>query len=527
MKQLFTMAAVAAMVFTACSKEGESASGPMQIAIDPTIANPAVMPTAQRATRASDTDFEQNDAVGLTVVMSLSGQTYAANRKMTYNAAAQTFSAADFIWYEDANQPSALFAYYPWQEGDSAPAEFTVQADQSDDGYAKSDLIVAVKQNVYPSKSATAMTFKHKMTRIIVDVTNESGSEVTGIVIKGAVATGTLDPQTGEFASKAGVEPSAVKAHTATKDRMYYALLVPQNGVQLEVEVTTADNRVRSLTLGTTDLKSGENRRMPMNVQEKDITVSFSGPITGWEDGDQLVPDGGSTTDATLDYGGVKYKIVTLKDGRTWMAENLRYVPAGKTVESDFSKDGDGIWYPLKAQYDEDASKYVGVSTTEEAVIATNGYLYTFASVMGVDAITEENSATFEGKQGICPDGWHVPTLEEFNALIAAYPLPDNATQCSIADLEAAGFTCVLSGMRMKNTSVAAGSVSGACFEDHLSAGYLMSSTKNSYSVNATTQAITTQNKSLMFMHNAANQNGRVANASNLGGIPVRCIKDK
>lgn len=38
------------------------------------------------------------------------------------------------------------------------------------------------------------MTFKHKMSRIVIGVTNESGFDITDIVIKGAVGTGVLDP---------------------------------------------------------------------------------------------------------------------------------------------------------------------------------------------------------------------------------------------------------------------------------------------------------------------------------------------
>ena len=75
-------------------------------------------------------------------------------------------------------------------------------------------------------------------------------------------------------------------ANTATAEKVYYALLVPQNGVQLKVTVTTADGKMRTQTLGTTDLKSGENRRMDCNVQPADIQVKFSGPIAGWVDGD-------------------------------------------------------------------------------------------------------------------------------------------------------------------------------------------------------------------------------------------------
>lgn len=522
---MFTMLALAAIAFTACSKDEKTLSGgDMRIAVNPTIANPPIRPKA--ATRVTDTDFELNDAVGLRITMTADKSLYAANRKLTFDGT--DFTATDFRWYEDVNLTSSLFAYYPYAEGDAVPTEFTVRADQSGEGYTQSDLIVAVKTGVKPTKSSTAMTFKHKTTRIIIDVVNESGSDVTGIAIKGSVPTGEIDTETGAFAAKTGVEASDVTAYTATADKLYYALLVPQNAVQLQVAVTTADGKTRTYTLGTTDLKSGENRRMSMNVQPADLYVKFSGAIDSWTDGDELLPDGEGSVDVpSVEWGGVKYRIVTLKDGRTWMAENLRYIPAGKTVSSDFAADADGIWYPLAPSYDEAAAKYVAVVSTDEAVIASNGYLYSFAAAMQVDAITEENSATFEGKQGICPDGWHIPSEAELNALIAAYPLPDDATKASMTDLAAAEFPCVLSGMRMKNTSAATGAVSGACYQDHIMGGYLMSSTKNSYTVNDKTQAITSQNKTLMFMSNASNTNGRISNASNLGGVPVRCIKDK
>ena len=285
--------------------------------------------------------------------------------------------------------------YYPYQAGAAAPAEFSVKADQSGANYTASDLIVAVKTGVKPTLSSTQMTFKHKMSRIVISVTNESGFDIRDIVIKGAVGTGVLDPATGDFTAKAGAEASDVTANTATAEKVYYALLVPQNGVQLKVTVPTADGKMRTQTLGTTDLKSGENRRMDCNVQPADIQVKFSGPIAGWVDGDDLLPDGdGEVETPTVEWGGVKYKIVTLKDGRTWMAENLRYQPAGTEI-------GDGVWYPEE-----------GLSA-----VAEKGLLYDYKTVTGGATVRSGTPL-----RGICPEGWHVPALAELEALLAAGP---------------------------------------------------------------------------------------------------------
>lgn len=60
-----------------------------------------------------------------------------------------------------------------------------------------------------------------------------------------------------------------------------------------------------------------------------------------------------------------------------------------------------------------------GTNTTalkDDAAIRKFGYLYPAATVFG-EEITAENVHNFEGKQGICPAGWHVPTRAEFLAL--------------------------------------------------------------------------------------------------------------
>lgn len=108
-----------------------------------------------------------------------------------------------------------------------------------------------------------------------------------------------------------------------------------------------------------------------------------------------------------LVYEGETYRVVKLKDGNVWMAENLRYVPEGKTPSSN-PNDKSGLWYP--------ATNAEAVADPE--LVATKGLLYDAATVFGVEEVTEENAPTFEGAQGVCPEGWHVPTVTEMTGLV-------------------------------------------------------------------------------------------------------------
>lgn len=85
--------------------------------------------------------------------MTADGSAFVANKEMSFDGT--DFKTEGFLWYEDVNATSTLFAYYPYQAGAAAPAEFSVKADQSGANYTASDLIVAVKTGVSPTLSST------------------------------------------------------------------------------------------------------------------------------------------------------------------------------------------------------------------------------------------------------------------------------------------------------------------------------------------------------------------------------------
>ena len=528
MKKILTLAVITTtMLSVGCSKsdDGVSNDTPIAVQIDPTIADPTLFPKA--STRVSDTDFEKGDKIGVTITMEDDNTPYFDNKEFSFDGT--TFTAPGTLWYEDANLASTLFAYYPYQEGTAHPAEFSVQTDQSGDNYKASDLVIGAKSGVKPEKTV-GLAFKHKMTRVIIRVTNGSGFDLSEIRIGGAIGTGTIDATTGAFTAKSGAETVEVKACERTKNELYYALLVPQDGVQLVTKFTTADGKTRSYTLGTTDLVSGTNRELTMNIQPADIQATLSGPIDGWEDGDDLeIGSGGQVETPTIEWKGVKYKIVTLKDGRTWMAENLRYVPEGKSVSSDPAEDA-GIWYPAA-----NAEK-----TADPALVEKLGLLYDASTAFGVE-VTPENAMSLEGTQGICPDGWHIPTNAELTGLVGqnsngVMTNPDapyydsNIRGASIPVLNEAGFNWCSAGIRNKANLTATGSYTVTEYGGVYGVlSYVWGST--CYQVKYDTQTGQTlqniQFYSFMSTYNAKNNKVSVAYGNFQSGYSVRCIKDK
>ncbi|MEG1863866.1 MAG: fimbrillin family protein [Alistipes sp.] len=512
MRKLFVTMAIAAIGFAACSKDvGTTLPGEMRVAIDPTI------------TRATETDFVQNDAIGVTITTSKAS--YADNKKFVFGADNKFVAEDNLLWYEDINEKSSLFAYYPYHT--TAPTEFTVAADQNGAGYEASNFMSALKTNVLPSIHATPMTFKHKMVRLIINITNETAFAVEKIVVTNTIGTAAINLTENTISAKAGGALLGITAREITPNVKYMALIVPQSAA-VKIAVTTAEG-TRTQGFNESVLESGKQYPLTVRVLPKDIILSLGGPIDGWIDGDELLPDGQNPpVDNTIEYGGVKYKIVVTKDGNVWMAENLRYIPAGKTPSLDPTSAA-GIWYPIVLKEDatpaDPKKPFVAEGSSDPKLIETNGLLYDFSTASGLEISESTINASNSGIRGICPEGWHLPTLADLNSLADAYPDAEGKG-ASIAALNTLGFNCVYTGLIAKNTSALVGKWSpatGATAE--ITQGTIMSSEFASFSVKAETQAITSKHKCFMYL--VSQDRLMIADNSDFAGVSVRCVKDK
>jgi uncharacterized protein (TIGR02145 family) len=86
------------------------------------------------------------------------------------------------------------------------------------------------------------------------------------------------------------------------------------------------------------------------------------------------------------------------------MAENLKYEKGGKCGDDERNNDG---YYLLLDNNTANCDKY--------------GRLYNWATTMGFPSTCNSGSCKdyiLEKHQGICPDGWHIPSDAEWNVLI-------------------------------------------------------------------------------------------------------------
>ncbi len=122
--------------------------------------------------------------------------------------------------------------------------------------------------------------------------------------------------------------------------------------------------------------------------------------------------------DTITDIDGNTYSTVDI-DGQCWMAADLKVskYPNGDPIPYI---DKDATWGALGDDNTDDAYSFYGDSNNDgniDIAYPDYGALYTYAAAIG-DNWTRDNSATnSEGGQGVCPDGWHLPTDAEWATL--------------------------------------------------------------------------------------------------------------
>lgn len=128
-----------------------------------------------------------------------------------------------------------------------------------------------------------------------------------------------------------------------------------------------------------------------VQTESQDITLYFDFSLN------QPCPGAATVTDIDNN----TYNTVRIGD-QCWMKENLRT-----------TRYADGTTIALGSSTST-TTKYRYYPNNDESNVATYGYLYNWNAVMGASS---SSSANPSGVQGICPDGWHVPSNAEFHQL--------------------------------------------------------------------------------------------------------------
>ena len=297
-------------------------------------------------TKVSDTAFDEGDEIGVTITKS-DGTAYTTNTDLTYSGS--TFSG-ELTWY-DGEETCDITAYYPYQS-DGVPTTFEVQSDQSA-GTSDSDFIVGSATNVSPSSEAVSIDFYHLLSRVNVNVTNNSGTDISSVTLAGSYLSATVDVAEQTVKVDDSGETGTITLYEATEGSVYQAIVVPQT-VELTLTITMKDGIVKEKTLESKDLNS---------KSEYDVNVTISEYETWYVTNDSRT----FPYDNSYCYG----------------AQNTYYV-------EQYASESNSITFEVKARVSDDSyatgeSPVVSVPKYYKIIIAGDDNSYTLLSIDNAD----------------------------------------------------------------------------------------------------------------------------------------------
>ncbi len=248
--------------------------------------------------RATETDFEQYDKIGLYVASSDAaleiGGNLVNNEALTYDG--NNWTASRTLYWDDGTYNA--YAYYPYIQGVSSIEDqpFSVSTDQSTKktdtalgGYEASDLLYATSKGITASASPIDLTFKHIMSKLKIRLVKGEDFEgdmptTATVYIHNTVPTATIDLQ-------AGVATRYVKGTrqtiTARQDdeTSYSAIIVPQRIENRMPLIEVVMKGVSYLFESKFQFKPGTEHLVNLVISDNpdQVKIDIGGEIQDWK----------------------------------------------------------------------------------------------------------------------------------------------------------------------------------------------------------------------------------------------------
>lgn len=250
------------------------------------------------STRVENNAFEAGDQVGLFGILtgsSIEKNRYIDNLKLMCNDKT-TLLAEREVFYPEGNATLDFISYYPYTEESIAEGStvlpVAVQADQRDNSL--SDFMVAIKKNVGSSNEPVELTFKHKFSRLRIEMlpqgketAEDMKSDNPRIILTGFKTQAGYDMAEDKFTDLSDEKDIILSGEWSVSDNKLTgieAIVIPQtvSGQTIEIEwngkIYTSPVPLNSLT---------SSKQYTIQIEATELTdntlASISCGIEDWE----------------------------------------------------------------------------------------------------------------------------------------------------------------------------------------------------------------------------------------------------
>jgi len=358
---------------------------------------------AEEVTRAGTSllnSFSDGDALGINLTSCINGSGEAL-ATTTYTVGTG-FASQPYI---SVGQTATVTGYYP--SSAASATSFSVQADQTTDAnYKASDLMFAAAQSATKASPSPTLTFTHKMAKLIVNVTAESGvSSITSVTLNNI-------SRTVDWTANTGTLGDLSNSGDITMSNGGAALIPPQTTSESNNFLTIVTNA------GTATYKLGKefagSSVYTININVGLTNINASTTITGWTGNEGSVEVNPTVT--TVQKTPVGLEAVDLGLSVKWGNMNV-----GASSVTDY-----GLYFAWgeTVGYGSDTSDGRSFEWANYDLGTSESNLYMYNSTDNLTTLKMSDDAARANWGG----SWRMPTKTELEALYATKSNTTNYT---------------------------------------------------------------------------------------------------
>lgn len=237
MRKTILFGLAAAMLATACSEEDDLRQG---------IAGEGITFTSSVMSRATDTSFEPEDAIGVSMYTESSFVGNATNVQYTTKNGTEFTSTNPMTWGAAGSAETVDFkGVYPYKAGAVADGiySFTLATGEGA-SLSNNDVMYSSMTGVGVNTKNVNLTFKHKLVKVVMQVYDQNRKLLPGATVKinNQQTSGTLNLADGTVTSTGTADATLDFANNPEVEGEYQTIVMPSAATQGRVITITYNN---------------------------------------------------------------------------------------------------------------------------------------------------------------------------------------------------------------------------------------------------------------------------------------------
>lgn len=274
MRKTILFGLTAAMLATACSEEDDLRQG---------IAGEGITFTSSVMSRATDTSFEAEDAIGVSMYTESGFVGNATNVQYTTKNGTAFTSTNPMTWGAAGSAETVDFkGVYPYKADAVADGKYSFTlATGEGASLSNNDVMYSSMTDVTVGAKNVELTFKHKLVKVVMQVYGQDRTPLTGAKVKinNQQTSGTLDLADGTVTSTGDANATLDFASNLEVKGEYQTIVMPSDPTQGRVITITYENVEYPCPVDIYAFESGNKMTFSVTLNPKNGTASEGVPV--------------------------------------------------------------------------------------------------------------------------------------------------------------------------------------------------------------------------------------------------------